>query len=297
MDVGGAGLDIDISVGPDIGVGTAPVGVRRFIPLHGVVGFLPKSGDERLAAPPGRGKAAEGRVVGGHKGPVVEQAVADLRRGRNPGGGDGAGQGGRIFRGDSPEVEQGADVPAHTLTEAQQHGVGAGGQGDAVFLILDQGGPEGIEAAPAEEAGDIDELGVALELVLFFQALHRLLLRREVEAAHPCHRGGFERLIGVERGDGLAERLIQRHAKCLHGRHVKQVDDGLGFSAEFREEIAMPLFVEFNVGEAASLRAADEVMVRVAAVTRRRAEASDIDRWIARSKDRSPQLQIHLGVE
>ena len=86
-----------------------------------------------------------------------------------PGGGDGVAQRGRVLRVDPPEVEQRPDVLAHALAEAQQQAVGVGGGGDAVFLILDEGRPVGIEAAPAEEAGDIDELGVALELVLFFQ--------------------------------------------------------------------------------------------------------------------------------
>jgi len=92
-------------------------------------------------------------------------------------------------------------------------------------------------------------------------------------------------LVGVAGGDRLAERLLRGHAECLHGRHIQQVDIGLGFAAEFREEIPVALFVEFDVGIDAVLRAADEVMVIVAAIVPVRVEAADIHGRIARRED------------
>ena len=137
-----------------------------------------------------------------------------------------------------------------------------------------------VDRLPSEHQSDIYKLGVTLKLISLFPGSHRLIKGSKVKYGHPCDCGSVEGATDVisetaRVSEGIVEIIAETTVQYCH---MQQIHRRLRFSCKFREQEAMPLFVEVVVGS--KFRTVDKIVVGQPAVIVIRI-GGRIYRWIA----------------
>ncbi|GAA5479030.1 hypothetical protein Hhel01_02532 [Haloferula helveola] len=214
-----------------------------------MLGFRPVGARAGDLPPPVEGPCLEGRVVGGNQRLVIEKKVSNGNRWLDGGiRRDRCGKRLGIRGVNAPEVEERANVVADMMREAQHLVVVGRAVGNAIGIILHERAPVVIEPFPTEEARDVHELGMPLELVGLLTGIHGHFTGREREAEHPRHGGVVQGAVGVAEAERSPMGGIDVVAECpIQHRRLEQVHIRFTFAAEFRKPVGMPLLVKLNM--------------------------------------------------